>query len=510
MRLSLPGKIFASFVALMLTFGGVMTYTVWEVDQLGSTLTRLHTSLMPLPSMVAELKSDLRRMALVAGLTESSSLKRAVDHLRKVDRTPERFAEKLSKVRERLARRDGSEAARDLLAQFETLKAESEVMATQLAKFFSVVDGEGDPTMLKRPTRRAIARVARQVEFFGIETDRALSRTIDVFEQEEDRVSWGAIVLASVAIFLGLLITFNSNRLLRPLRALRAGVERVAEGRYDEPVQASAPDELGLLAAEFNRMAEAIRRRDAQLSSQQKTLLERGQLATVGRMSAQITHELRNPLTSIGLNSELLMEELEAYEGAHQLTSARDLLVNIIKEVERLKEITEEYLRFSRLPVPEKNTVDLNHTAAELLEFVRSEMDLAKVKTRLDLDPAPTPARVDPNQIRAALLNLLRNAREAMPEGGHIVMRIRSLSNQVFVEVTDSGGGISQDVRARLYEPFFSTKAQGTGLGLSMVKQIIDAHEGTIEVESQAATGTTFRLIFASATASQDAELPEK
>ena len=84
------------------------------------------------------------------------------------------------------------------------------------------------------------------------------------------------------------------------------------------------------------------------------------------------------------------MEELEAYEGAHQLTSARDLLVNIIKEVERLKEITEEYLRFSRLPVPEKNTVDLNHTAAELLEFVRSEMDLAKVKTRLDLDPAPT------------------------------------------------------------------------------------------------------------------------
>ena len=89
-------------------------------------------------------------------------------------------------------------------------------------------------------------------------------------------------------------------------------------------------------------------------------------------------------------------------------------------------------------------------------------------------------------------------------------MRIRSLSNQVFVEVTDSGGGISQDVRDRLYEPFFSTKAQGTGLGLSMVKQIVDAHEGTIEVESKATVGTTFRLIFASATASQNTELPEK
>jgi two-component system NtrC family sensor kinase len=499
LRLSLPGKIFAGFVALMLTFGGVMTYTIWEVDQLGNTLTRLHTSLVPLPSMVAELKSDLRRMALVTSLNENNSLKRAVSHLRQVDRTPQRFQEKLFKVRERLERRDGSDAARSLLAQFEVLDRESEKMAGQLAQFFAVVGSEGDPSSIKRLTRRSIARVARQVEFFGIETDRALSRTIDVFEQDEDRVAWGAIVLASVAILLGLLITFNSNRLLRPLRELRAGVERVAEGRYDEPVRTSTSDELGILAAEFNRMAEAIRRRDAQLSLQQKTLLERGQLATVGRMSAQITHELRNPLTSIGLNSELLMEELEASGETDRLASARDLLINIIREVERLKEITEEYLRFARLPVPEKSTVDLNHTAAELLEFVRSEMEQAKVKTRLDLDPAPTTVRVDPNQIRAALLNLLRNAREAMPEGGHIVMRIRSLSGQVFIEVKDSGLGISRDIQDRLYEPFFSTKAQGTGLGLSMVKQIVDGHDGSIEVESQNPTGTTFRLIFDSA-----------
>jgi two-component system NtrC family sensor kinase len=134
-----------------------------------------------------------------------------------------------------------------------------------------------------------------------------------------------------------------------------------------------------------------------------------------------------------------------------------------------------------------------------LLVFVRSDMEQAKVKTRLDLDPAPTTVRVDPNQIRAALLNLLRNAREAMPEGGHIVMRIRSLSGQVFIEVKDSGLGISRDIQDRLYEPFFSTKAQGTGLGLSMVKQIVDGHDGSIEVESQNPTGTTFRLIFDSA-----------
>ena len=271
----------------------------------------------------------------------------------------------------------------------------------------------------------------------------------------------------------------------------------MAEGRYDEPVQTSDQGELGALATEFNRMAEVIRRRDLQVQEQQSALLQREQLATVGKMSAQITHELRNPLSSIGLNSELLMEELEQESvAAPQLSGARDLLQNIIAEVERLKEITEDYLRFARLPIPERYMVDLNHTAAELLEFVRSEMDKAKVKTRLDRDPSPTTAYVDPNQVRAALLNLMRNAREAMPGGGHIVVRIRSLSGGVTVDVTDSGSGIKPEVMERLYEPFFSTKPQGTGLGLSMVREIMEAHGGAIRVDTPPSGGTQFSLTF--------------
>jgi signal transduction histidine kinase len=252
--------------------------------------------------------------------------------------------------------------------------------------------------------------------------------------------------------------------------------------------------ELGALAAEFNVMAAAIQRRDAQLSAQQEQLLHRERLATVGKLSAQITHELRNPLSSIGLNSELLKEELAMGQGVADLDGARELLSNIIREVERLREITEEYLRFARLPRPECVPVDLNHAAGDLMEFVRTEMQRAKVRIRLDADRAAHPAYVDPNQLRAALLNLLRNAREAMPDGGHVVLRVRSLGGQATVEVIDDGPGVPDDLRERLFEPFFSTKPQGTGLGLSMVRKIMDALDGEVSISSVPGKGTTVRL----------------
>ena len=115
---------------------------------------------------------------------------------------------------------------------------------------------------------------------------------------------------------------------------------------------------------------------------------------------------------------------------------------------------------FARLPVPELRPVDLNYAAAELLEFTRSEMERANVKTRLDPDPAIRPAMADPNQVRAALINLLRNA-QALHHGGHIVMRVRTIGDQTSVEVTDDGPGIPVEARPQLFAPFFGTDLRG-------------------------------------------------
>ena len=497
-RPTIPGQVFAAFVALLLTFGAVSSYTVWQVRDLGRRLARIHGTLLPLPAVIAEAKSDLRGLDLVVDQPDPTALRRSVHIARRVRPYLDRLAGAFLEARRLL---DDPDAPPDLVAlraRLDALDTERVAVQTAANRFFDLiessdtVDSGHDIEPARLAVRARVRDLGRALASFEIDLSHVADRAVASFAAEENRVVWGAIVLAAVAMVIGVAIAFGANRILKPLRPLRAGVERIARGEYDEPVVLEgASGELAALASDFNRMLAAIRRRDEQLSAQRRELVNRERLAAVGRMSAQITHELRNPLSSIGLNSELLMEELEDRGGA------RSLLENIIKEVERLREITEEYLRFARLPRPEPVPVDLNHAAAELLEFVRSELERADVRARVDADRAARPALVDPNQIRAALLNLVRNAREALEAqgGGHVVLKVRSLGEHATVEVIDDGPGMSDEALERLYEPFFSTKPQGTGLGLSLVKRIVEIQGGRVDVESAPARGTTVRLV---------------
>src|SRR5262249_54353208 len=154
------------------------------------------------------------------------------------------------------------------------------------------------------------------------------------------------------------------TRLLRPLRRLAEGARRIALGEYKQRVDAAAPDEIGALAREFNQMAQALDERE-------QALIRSERLAAVGKIAAQITHEVRNPLSSIGLNAEMLEEELTG--------EAQKLARAIVKEVDRLTEITEEYLRFARLPRPKLEREDLRELVTELLVFMKSELESRKI-----------------------------------------------------------------------------------------------------------------------------------
>lgn len=497
-RQSIPGRVFTGFVVLLVTFGAVTLYTVLQIRALGADVTRLYGTVVPLPALVAQLRSDLQALDLVLALEspDRAAARRDAHVLRRRTSYLDAIAEHFARARARVDDPDAPAAVRALRPRLAELDEQASDLARAVDSYLTLA-AETDPeiaTARRRDARRRLNELGRALDLFEPALQEALDRTVLALRDEENRAAWGAILLAIAALVIGLGITLSAARLLRPLRSLRAGVERIARGDYaGEPVTVRGSGELAALAEDFNRMADAIRRRDEQLSAQQKELLHRERLATVGRMSAQITHELRNPLSSIGLNSELLMEELAAH-APDALTGARDLLADIIKEVERLREITEEYLRFARLPRPERTPVDLNHTAAELAEFVRYEMQHAEVKVRVDPDPAGRPALVDPNQLRSALLNLLRNAREAMPRGGHVVIRVRSLGDCATLAVIDDGPGVPPDVRDRLFEPFFSTKPQGTGLGLAMVRKIIEAQDGRVTIEDTPGGGTTVRF----------------
>lgn len=497
-RLSISGKVFTAFVVLLVTFGGVTGYTVWQVRRLGQRVARIQAVLLPLPSTVAELKSDLRGLDLAIEPADPPTLRRSVHLARRVHPYLDRLEAGFRRGRSLLEAPDRPAEVSDLVGRFRELDAARGALADVTTRFFDAVESDGDPNTLRRAVRRELRALGRDLARFELDLTRTVDQAIAGFAREEQRAVWGAIVLASVAMIIGFALALGTGRLLRPLRTLRGGVERIARGQYDQPVEVTGPGELAALAVEFNRMAEAIRRRDEQLSAQQKELLHQERLATVGRMSAQITHELRNPLSSIGLNSELLMEALEPRADGQpgDLEDARGLLVSIIREVERLREITEEYLRFARLPRPERTAVDLNQLVTELLEFLRTELEQAGVRARLDPDRAGRPAFVDPNQVRAALLNLMRNAREALDgRPGHVVVRVRTLGEQATLEVTDDGPGMTPDALAHLFEPFYSTKPQGTGLGLSMVRKIAQAQEGEVAVESAPGRGTTVRLV---------------
>jgi len=175
---------------------------------------------------------------------------------------------------------------------------------------------------------------------------------------------------------------------------------------------------------------------------------------------------------------------------------ARKLVSSIGKEVDRLSDITETYLRFVRLPTPKLEREDLGALVTSVMEFAGGELELAGVTWNIEIEPGLPEVAADESQIRQALLNLVRNAKEAMPGGGSIRLSVsRTADGQVRLVLADSGPGISPENLASIFEPFFSTKVKGTGLGLALVQQIVSEHGGRIEVDCPPGGGTAFAIL---------------
>ena len=271
---------------------------------------------------------------------------------------------------------------------------------------------------------------------------------------------------------------------LRPLRRLGSAARRIAAGEYGNRIEEQGPAEVAELAREFNAMGRAVEERERELVRSER-------LAAVGKMAAMITHEVRNPLSSIALNTELLEEELAQMPG-----EARDICRSITREVDRLTAITEEYLSFARLPKPRLAPGALPALVDDLARFVREDLASRQVVLEVSHAADVPPALCDEAQIRQALLNLVRNASEAVAGrgGGHVWVRTRATDTHVAVEVADDGPGIAAELRERLFDPFVSTKDGGTGLGLALTHQIVRDHGGAIHVTSKPGEGATFTI----------------
>ncbi len=224
--------------------------------------------------------------------------------------------------------------------------------------------------------------------------------------------------------------------------------------------------------------------------------LQSERLAVLGKMAAQVAHEVRNPLGSITLNLDLTCREIDrlADGKGHSPNEGHTLIKEMREEVCRIGRVIEDYLQFARLPKLQRQPVDLNAFLDQKLAFLCAELEQANVKLRTHFDPALTTINADANQLWQAMLNLIRNSREAMPGGGELTISTRRDGEQMVLRVSDNGKGMTGEQLQRVFTPFFTTKKEGIGLGMVLVHQIVTEHGGHIECESTSGKGSTLSL----------------
>jgi signal transduction histidine kinase len=235
----------------------------------------------------------------------------------------------------------------------------------------------------------------------------------------------------------------------------------------------------------------------------QKQAQENAHLAKLGAMTAGLAHEIRNPLSTIGLNAQLLSEALDELALPEEKTSPLHKRINILRrEVDRLGGILEDFLRYAgqlQLHPVETNIVSL---LQELVDFFLPQTDRHSITLTLESPDAPLVASVDPSYLKQAILNLLLNATQAMDShsradsGNTLAISLHPLESNTAlrIDIRDTGPGMSPEMLEQIFAPYFSTRPAGAGLGLPIAKRIIDAHQGTIDVASTPGKGTTFSI----------------
>lgn len=247
------------------------------------------------------------------------------------------------------------------------------------------------------------------------------------------------------------------------------------------------------LNVELEERQASLERAYQNLTETQERLLQSERLATVGKLAAEVAHEIRNPLGSISLNLELLEDEIDAGAATHPGETVS--LVGAIKlELERLVEITDDYLRLARVPEPKLAYESVGTVLESLCDLLRGEMVERQVKIKVQIGPNLPPVLLDRNQLKQALLNILRNAFDAMPSGGLVNISARRADGHVEIAIADQGHGISPEHLQQIFEPFFTTKATGTGLGLAIARDIVQGHGGIIGCSSHTGRGTVMTI----------------
>jgi signal transduction histidine kinase len=219
----------------------------------------------------------------------------------------------------------------------------------------------------------------------------------------------------------------------------------------------------------------------------------RAQYTEIAQLAGGLAHEIRNPLSTMCLNLDLLAEDFQSTDTPRDRRVAQKI-ERLRKETQRLQNILEDFLRFARVQELKRVAIDLNVLLEEMRDFCEPQAMAQGIVVRTQYDPDLPRVGLDVELFRQALLNLILNAEHAMPQGGDLILTTRREPLGAVIEITDTGIGMTEEVRARVFDAFYSTRPGGSGLGLPTTRKIVEAHDGTIDVQSEPGRGTRFTI----------------
>ena len=274
----------------------------------------------------------------------------------------------------------------------------------------------------------------------------------------------------------------------RPLDELKKTIARVRQGDLAARVQfARRPDDVGQLGRQFNEMVQQLAENRAEIERLHQAEMARAEhLATIGELAAGLAHEIRNPLAGIAGVVEVMGRELPAQ------SSSRSVLPEVQEEIKHIQTILNDLLAYARPRAPEFHPADLNATVDQAVFLARQQVRTKPIDISFEARKDLPQVVHDPVQIQQMVLNLLLNGIQAIANQGKIEVTLRRDGEFAVIRITDTGKGISRDSLPKIFKPFFTTRKEGTGLGLPLAKGIVESHKGRIEVASEPGCGAQF------------------
>jgi signal transduction histidine kinase len=308
-------------------------------------------------------------------------------------------------------------------------------------------------------------------------------------DEIENQIQQFLVAIINVFMFLLaisiVLAIFISNWVTAPLRLLQENFANIRFGKHNQQISYDKDDEIGALVKNYNQKLDELEFTAQQLAQSERESAWR-------EMAKQVAHEIKNPLTPMKLSIQQLLRVYDPNDPNSE-QKVQKVANSIIEQIDALTKIANEFSNFAKMPRPDEVAMDILPVLENVIEVFKEDVNCS-FELNKKLDKANVFA--DKDQMVRTFNNLIKNALQAIPEErqGRIVITVDQLENNVRIRISDNGTGISDDKRMTIFVPYFTTKSNGTGLGLAMVKQIIDNHNGLIYFEANEPEGTTFSV----------------